>query len=380
MDGTMIPLFKVFMSHGIRDKINDVLYSGYIGQGAVVDDFEKQLGDFLRNHFVVTVNSATSGLHLAIHMLKTEHEWADDAEVLATPMTCTATNWPILANRMKIKWVDIDPVTLNMDMDDLARKISPKTKLILLVHWGGRPVDLTRLLEVRRIFIEMFDTRLELIDDCAHALGSTWDDFPIGGGTSGTSVFSFQAIKTVTAIDGGAIAFPTNALYERAKRLRWYGIDREIRSDDLRCDINIREWGFKFHMNDVCATIGLENLKEIDKILIPDKLKAQYYDEQLKNIAGVRLIDSLPAKAHSSNWLYTMHVDDREDFIRVMKEKGIMTSKVHSRNDIHACVKDFRAYLPNMDKAEKTYVSIPVGWWVTKEDREHIVQSIKEGW
>jgi dTDP-4-amino-4,6-dideoxygalactose transaminase len=368
------------MSPKAGQKVSNALYSGYIGQGRIVEKFEQELEEFLRGHLVVSVNSATSGLHLAVYMLKTENGWEEEDEVLASPMTCTATNWPILANKLRIRWVDIDPVTLNMDMEDLRRKLSPKTKMVLLVHWGGRPADLTELLSVSRDCFKIFGHHLEMIDDCAHALGSMWDNCPIGNGSVSTSVFSFQAIKAVTAIDGGAIVFPTRARYERGKLLRWYGIDRDIKSEDLRCELNIKEWGFKFHMNDVCATVGRENLRIIDKTLIPAKRNAQYYDKHLKNVGGVKLMNPLPMGASSSNWLYTIHVEDRNNFIKMMKEKGIMVSKVHSRNDKHECVKEFRACLPNMDKAEKTYINIPVGWWVTQENREYIIQSIKAGW
>mgnify|MGYP005711928539 FL=1 len=153
-----IPLFKVFMSPTAKDKAGEVLDSGYIGQGPKVDEFEKQIGDYFGNNKVVTTNAGTSALHLALHLLKkpkphwnedvfqgvafVSHNWPgieDGDEVLATPLTCTASNWPIVANGLKIKWVDIDPTTLNMCLEDLERKMTPKTKAIMGVHWGGYP-------------------------------------------------------------------------------------------------------------------------------------------------------------------------------------------------------------------------------------------------
>ena len=141
-----IPLFKVFMARTAKEKVGEVLDSGYIGQGPKVEEFEKQLGEYFGNKKVVTVNAGTSALHLALHLLKKPKEdWVKNEygsvafsnqnwpgiqegdEVLATALTCTASNWPIVANGLKIKWVDIDPTTLNMDLDDLKRKMSPKT-------------------------------------------------------------------------------------------------------------------------------------------------------------------------------------------------------------------------------------------------------------
>ena len=131
-----IPLFKVFMAPNTGEEVSKVLHSGFIGQGAKVDEFESQLSKYFNHRHILTLNSATSAEHLAFHMLKdpsdnqlvfegvgsTVNHWPgiqDGDEVLTTALTCTATNWPILANNMKIKWVDIDPKTLNMDLDDL---------------------------------------------------------------------------------------------------------------------------------------------------------------------------------------------------------------------------------------------------------------------
>ena len=135
---TPIPLFKVFMSENAAPEVTKVLNSGYIGQGPKVEEFEKNLSDYFDKDFLVTLNSGTSGLHLALRLLKNKKEdWPgleDGDEVLTTAMTCTASNFPILANNLKIKWVDIDPTTLNLDLDDLARKITPKTKVIMVVR------------------------------------------------------------------------------------------------------------------------------------------------------------------------------------------------------------------------------------------------------
>ena len=116
----MIPLFKVAMSAKASALVGQVLDSGYIGQGAKVDEFERALAERLDNSRILTVSSATAGLHLALHLVATES--GRDGEVLATALTCTATNWPILANGMRIRWVDTDPATLNLDLDDLAKK------------------------------------------------------------------------------------------------------------------------------------------------------------------------------------------------------------------------------------------------------------------
>ena len=190
---------------------------------------------------------------------------------------------------------------------------------------------------------------------------------------------SLQAIKHITSVDGGLLFLPHENLYKRGKLLRWYGIDRESNRKDFRCEANIEEWGFKFHMNDVNATIGMENFKHVKEITSKHKENAAYYDEALKNTPGIILLKR-HSDRESSFWIYSILVDRKEDFYRYMKECGISTSQVHERNDKHTCVREFVCSLPNLDKTIGKMVSIPVGWWVTPEDRQYIVDTIKKGW
>jgi dTDP-4-amino-4,6-dideoxygalactose transaminase len=390
-----IPLFKVFMSDTVNDKVSEVLKSGFIGQGPVVDGFEENLKQYFRHDKIVTLNSATSAEHLALHLLKKpnkflkgidgygqyESSWPginSGDEILTTPLTCTATNWPILANNFNIKWVDIDPKTLNMDLDDLARKITPKTKAIFVVHWGGYPIDLDKLKRIQDQSYKLYGFKPVIIEDCAHAMGSKYKNRYIG--THGNiCTFSLQAIKHITSGDGGLLFLPHDDLYKRAKLLRWYGIDRDDNRKDFRCESDISEWGFKFHMNDINASIGNENFKHVDEITGKHKDNAKFYDKELKNVSGIELLER-NKDMESSFWIYSILVEDRDNFQRYMSEKGIATSQVHERNDIHSCVREYKSMLPNLDSTIKKVSSIPVGWWVSKEDREYIVDCIKKGW
>jgi dTDP-4-amino-4,6-dideoxygalactose transaminase len=192
-------------------------------------------------------------------------------------------------------------------------------------------------------------------------------------------MYSLQAIKHITAIDGGLLLSPHQELHRRGKLIRWYGIDRDSNRKDFRCEADIEEWGFKFHMNDVCATVGIENLKHADELIKTHQSNAAYYDKHLKNVNGVTLLTRHEGH-ESAFWIYSMLVDDRDGFYKWMKKCGIVVSQVHERNDKHSCVKEFRSTLPTLDKTISKIVSIPVGWWVTKEEREYIVDCIKTGW
>jgi len=367
----MIPLFKVHMTPNIGAKLEEVLMSGFIGQGKKVEEFEDFLKCILQNKYILTVNSATSALHTLLHMFKEK-----DCEVLTSPLTCTATNWPILANGMKIKWVDVDD-TCNMDLEDLERKLSPTTKIIMLVHWGGYPIDLTKIQQIREKCLELYGFMPIVIQDCAHSMKSTYKGNQLSCYYNGA--YSFQAIKHFTTVDGGCLFVNSKENYERAKLLRWYGIDRESNKKDFRCEENIYEWGYKFHMNDVNATIGIHNLPAIDFVVSKHRNNSNYFDTALLNTSGITVIEKEQDRI-SSQWIHTIHIERRDDFIKYMTEKGIMTSRVHERNDKHTCVSDFKTQLPQLEKVVKTMVCIPNGWWVANEDREYITETIKKGW
>lgn len=374
----MIPLFKVSMSPTVGPAVQEVLYSGFIGQGKKVDEFEKILKDWIGNPYILTTNNATSAEHLALHLMKKQGKAKDGDEILCTPLTCTATNWPVLANNLKIKWVDVDPKNLNMDLDDLARKITPKTKGIMLVHWGGYPVDLTKLRQVQDRAENMYGFRPFVIEDCAHSFGSTFAGKKLGN-HGNICTYSFQAIKNFTCGDGGALVLQDQDSYDDCKLMRWYGIDREDNRKDFRCEKDIKNWGFKFHMNDINATVGIENMKITDTVILKHKNNAKYYDKNLKNISGITLTER-DHRMESAFWIYSMLVDDRLNFMKKMKECEIMVSQVHERNDKHTCVAEFRSQLPNLESIIGNLVSIPVGSWVMKEDREYIRDCILRGW
>lgn len=378
----MIPLFKVFMSEDVLEPLNKVLMSGFIGEGPQVKKFESMLKTHFLNPLLVTLNSATAGDHLALKLLEEPfQDWPGiqkGDEVLATPLTCTATNWPILANGYNIKWVDVDPDTCNMDLDDLERKISDKTKVIMAVHWGGNPVDLDRIKDIQTKSKEVYGFKPAVIEDCAHSFGSKYKGALLGNHNN-LVFYSFQAIKHFTSVDGGILILPYQELYKRAKLLRWYGIDRETNSKDFRCEDDIAEWGYKFHMNDVNATIGIHNFPHAAGLVKKHHDNAEFFQKKLEAVKDVSLMKR-EKHSYSADWIYTIKVKRREAFMRHMNKCGIMVSKVHERNDKHTCVSEFKTLLPGLDKLTQEMICIPNGWWVTEKDRKYIVKCIKEGW
>jgi dTDP-4-amino-4,6-dideoxygalactose transaminase len=378
------------MSENVLKPVNEVLMSGQITQGPQVELFETALKDFIGNPYILTLNSATAGLTLALRLLKNKDDrfqWPgfnEETDIVLTPaLTCFATTAAVLANHVNIRWLDVDLNTTNIDLVDLKNKLSANTKVIYLVHWGGNPVDLDGLRELQEYSLQQFGFRPMIVEDCAHAFGAEYNGSKIGGKASegNICVFSLQAIKHLTTGDGGFITLPNEFLYDRCKLLRWYGIDRDKRNykgKDLRLENDIVEYGYKFHMNDINATLGLYNLPHMNDLLRKNRDNATYFDEHLKDVSGINLMNS-NKKCNSAYWLYSIRVlnGKKQEFMEKMKEAGITTSQVHNRNDINSCVKAFQESLPNLDVLEKELVCIPVGWWLSAKDLQHIIEIIK---
>jgi dTDP-4-amino-4,6-dideoxygalactose transaminase len=378
----MIPLFKVFMSKDVGEAVQQTIYSGMITQGQKVEEFEEKLRELFGYPYILTLNSATAGLTMAMRMIKDEFEskgmiWSNEDEVLTTPLTCMATNVPISANHMRLRWVDVDKHTGLIDLDDLETKINKHTKIISFVHWGGYPVDMEKLDQILTRKEKELGFRPQVIEDCAHAFLSEYKGKKLG--TMGNyAVFSLQAIKHLTTGDGGLIFCPSQEAYEKAKLLRWYGIDRAKRNykgKDFRLEADVVDWGYKFHMNDINATIGLNNLPHIEGNIQSIRKNAEYFDAHITN-PYVTIVQPFDDIYKSSYWLYTIFVDEKAKFIEHMKEQSVMVSQVHQRNDIHTCFKEFRCSLPNLDSVEQKIVCIPVGWWLTEKERDAIVSAV----
>lgn len=364
----MIPLFRVFMSPNVDKPLLDCLHSGFIGEGPKVVEFEKMISEKLNVPYVLAMNSGTSCLHIAYQMLK---DYDENAEAIVSPMTCAATLTPLIANGIKIVWADINPNSGNIDPLDVERKITKNTKMIILVHWGGVPCEIEDFIHISKKY------NIPLVEDGAHSMGTIYDKKYVGS-YSDFTMFSLQAIKHITSVDGGILICKDQKYYDRAKLLRWYGISREVnakQTKDLRCELDVAEAGHKMHMNDVCATIGIENFKHLDEILAKYRENALYYD-----IAFNGKVETVmaPFGSNPAYWLYTIHANNRDELMEKLKEEGIMSSKVHARNDTHSMFKNYHKILPGVDKFNNTHLCIPVGWWVTKEERELIAKKVLE--
>lgn len=357
---TKIPLFKVFMASDVQDYVMPVIQSGYIGQGAKVDEFEKQFEQLIdAPRDVISVNSCTSALDLALHLIGV----GPGDEVITTPQTCTATNGVIVNRGARPVWADIDPTTGNIDPSSIRKLITKKTKAIMAVDWGGLPSDYSAL--------KSFG--FPVIEDAAHSLLATINGQSIAKSGGDYVCWSFQAIKHLTTTDGGALLAPIGQV-DRARLLRWYGLNRRSKAS-FRCEQNIQEVGYKYHMNDVAAAVGLANISHMPRIVNAHRENARIYCDRLRDVLGVHV----PTWTNESSWwLYTIRVSDRDAFMKFMSERDIDTSPVHARNDKHSAFNFYNGKLPGVTDFSSWAVAIPVGWWMSKEDIERVVCAIRD--
>lgn len=362
----MLPLIKTYIPprESLMPKLEEVLYSGYIAQGEVVEAFERKFEEFIGSVNTLSVNSGTAALHIALILAGVK----EGDEVISSAMTAEPTNVAIKMVGAKVRWADIDYETGNISANAIENAINEKTKAILVVDYAGTSVDVKGIKEISEKY------NIPVIEDAAHALGTTYNGRKTGNHFPFT-VFSFQAIKHLTTVDGGALQIQDKELYEKGKLIRWFGLDKKL----TRLDNDIELQGYKYHMNNVNAAIGLVQLENIQSILDKYILVGKYLDERLDGIEGVETVVHY-SNTQSSYWLYTLKVDRREDFIKMMADNGFMASELHKRNDWHSYLNDFPTELPNLDRFYSRLVHIPCGWWVTLDDCDRMVDLIKKGW
>ncbi|MDE6552212.1 MAG: DegT/DnrJ/EryC1/StrS family aminotransferase [Muribaculaceae bacterium] len=362
----MIPLVKPFIPprEVLIPELEKILYSGYIATGQAVDDFENDFKRYIGNQDMLSLHSGTDALHIAFILAGVK----PGDEVISTPMTAEPTNTAIAMMGAKVVWGDVDPRNGLLDPESIKNLITEKTKAIVFVDYAGMVGDIAGFRKISE------ETGVPFIEDAAHALGSKFDG-KMTGCNAPYTVFSLQAIKHLTTVDGGFLAMQNNEELDRARKLRWFGLDKK-RS---RLENDITEVGYKYAMNNVNATIGLVQMQYIEENVGRYIANGKYYDNELANVDGVTLPYYYPG-AEASYWLYTMKVERRNEFIKMMEANGVAASPLHHRSDTHSIFKESRRELPGMEEWYSSFVHIPCGWWVTEEDRCKIVEQIKKGW
>ena len=365
----MMNFFHTHISPLVYDLIKETLDSTFISEGKRVKQFEEALESQLGLSNPVAVNSGTSALHLALVLAGV----GPGDEVILPAQTFVATGLVILMQRATPVFADIDPLTGNISPESIKEKITDRTKAIIAVHWGGYPCDLDEINAIAN------EHGLTVIEDAAHALGATYKGRSIGS-ISRFTAFSFQAIKHLTTGDGGALCCPDCEDAHQAFVRRWFGIDRAKSRPSIlgEREYDIPDIGYKFHMNDLAASVGLGNLADLPQRLLRRQQIGAFYRQQLANVPGIQLLRMNDNRTHAY-WLFTMLVERRENFICNLAKQGIPASVVHLRIDHNSVFGGLRLELTGQTEFNARQVAIPVHEGLSDADTEQIVAAIQSG-
>jgi len=362
----MIDMFYPHIPKEAIDEVTDTLYSRWIGQGPKVDLFEKNFGKLFDVQYPVSLNSGSAALETAYELAGLK---AGDS-VISTPLTCTATNIPLLRMGCKIIWADIDENTLCLNLKDVIRKIEPTTRAIVQVHLGG----VQSTVDSQKLYNPLDGSYIPVISDACQALGTFTGDYVCN---------SFQAIKQLSTADGGMLTVRNEEDYKKAKLMRWFGIDREKKvKNKWQCyterqmTFDIEVLGYKRQMTDVAAAMGIVGLKYYYDWQVYRKKLANIYKSELSKVNGIKIIDGIK----NMHWLFTILVEHRDDFAKMLFENHVDTNLVQVRNDIYKIFGGKRADLPVMNSIESKYLSLPMHLKLAEEDIYTICRLIQKGW
>jgi len=357
--------WSTFVPEETGVEVEKVLRSNWINTGEQEKRFRQSFRERFNIPYCVATNNGTAALRASLAALGVG---AGD-EVVSTPYTFIATNTSILEQKATPVFADIQYDTLNIDPESIEEKITDRTKAIICVHYGGNPCDMDEIRKIGK------DYGLPIIEDSAHAMGSRYRGDYIG--SKGDIVcFSFQVVKIITCGDGGMVATANGEYYERLKRVIWYGVDRSKRDKDSIDPLpeQIDMLGFKYNMNDITATIGLVGLRHIDEAFQRRKEVGERYMEELSDCPRVQL-PSYHRHSTPNYQIFPIHVENRPEFARHLKEHSIEARVNNRRNDRYAIFGKKRE-LPATERADRDVILLPIHASLTDAHVERIIKTV----
>lgn len=377
----LIPVFRPNYGKEEIDAVSDVIKSGWVGLGPKTEEFEKRFATYTGAPYAIAVNSATAALHLALLAANI----GKNDEVIVPSLTFVSTAHAVLYVGATPIFADIEEDTLCISPDDVAKKITKRTRAIIPVHYGGHPCDMDRLKEITD------GHNLIIIEDASHACGSSYHGKKIGS-ISPFTCFSFHAVKNLATGDGGMITVKDKDTAERLRRLRWVGINKntwdrleEISEDDNRSyrvygwHYEIEELGYKYHMNDINAALGLIQLQKLDDSNKKRRALASRYTKKLKELKEVRCPVVKPGML-SAQHNYVIRCKDRDKLHLYLRGRNI-SSGVHYL-PLHLQPYYRKLYpkirLPIVETEWKKLLTLPLYPDLTQKEQDYIISCIKE--
>jgi perosamine synthetase len=358
--GNMVPIYKPYMPDNVLSEINEILYSGQLGFGKYGRLFEEKLRQYINCEYMITISSYNTAMLMVLSLLGLTL----DDEIIASPVSCLASNQPFAVKKIKVIWADVDPQTGSICPADVRRKITKNTKAIFHNHFCGYLGDIEAINSIGKEF------GIPVIDDAIEAFGAKYKENIIGNLGTDITVFSFQTIRLPNTIDGAAIVFKDRELYEKALLIRDYGICRELfRTSEgeinPKCDISVE--GYAGLMSELNSFIGLRQIADLNSLLSIQKSNALIWDKELisdENIKSLKINkDSVP-----NYWVYGTMCKNKTQEIKNFKEKGFYATGVHINNNIYSIFNN-KTILKGVNEFMREFVAIPSGWWFNKTKR-----------
>ncbi len=371
-----IQLFKPkYRTEECLEAIKECLDIGWTGLGFKTVEFEEAWKKYTGLENAHYLNSSTIGLDMAVEILKMENNWADNDEIITTPITFISTNHAIYRNKLKAVFADVDD-SLNLDPTDVRKKITDKTRAIMFVGLGGNTANLKEIEKICK------DNNLKLILDAAHMAGTRYLDGTLPGkDNADVIVYSFQAVKNLPTADSGMICFKDKKLDEIVRKLSWLGINKDTYARSINSNgaykwkYDVEYCGYKGHGNSIMASLGLVGLKYLDKDNEYRRTLASIYDSEFKNCENIKLV-SIDKNCVSSRHLYQILVKNREELILKLNENDIYPGVHYRDNTEYKMYSYAKDTCPYAREVSETVLSLPLHLDVTEDDAKQIAQIV----
>ena len=365
----MIPVARPSIGKEELEEVGKVFETGWLGMGSLTKQFEDEIKKYIGVKNVIAVNTGTSALHIALDALNLK----EDDEVIVPSLTFVASIQAIVACRAIPVFCDVYSNTLNMDMEDVKRKISKKTRAIMPVHYSGLPCKMDGLFEIAK------NDKIYIVEDAAHSFGSIYKGKKIGS-FGDLTCFSFDPIKIITCGEGGAVTTNNDELAQIITKKRILGIDKDTWSRYK----HERSWfyavdtlGFRYHMSNINAAIGLVQLKKIDKFIARKKEIVKMYDNGLEETLNVKLVFHDYDNTVPFNYIIKVK-KNRDELMKYLKENGIDSGIHYIPNHLQPFFQKYSVKLPVTEEIFEQILTLPLYYELSDSEVDKIINCIKD--
>lgn len=369
-----IRLFKPSLGEEELQAIREAFDRSWVGLGPKVAEFEEEWRKFIGCEMAVGVNSATAALHLALACFK----FPEGKKVLVPSLTFSSTASAVLYNRLIPVFVDSDPVTLGMSLEDLEKKYDKDCVAVIPVHYAGHPVPMEKLVPWSR------ERGLKVIEDCAHTAGAMYKG-RILGTWGDIGCYSFEEKKLMTTGDGGMMVTNDPDLFKDVKAMRWVGIDKDnwktaqlytkANRDAMHWFYELNVLGYKYNMNDLAASIGLIQLQKLPEF---NKRRSEIIQQYLKDLKDLNSIKPLlPFEPEKYPYqMFGIRSDNRDDLMIFLKSKGIATGCHYTPLTLQPLFKPYYSKCSFVEKESNKFITLPLHSDLTNDELRYITEKI----